>query len=91
LKLSGMANCSITTLVEFPGFLGVFGSAPIKNGVFFAFLGGVFAGGGTQGIRGWGRGVSENSGGFFWVSNFRLSTFIGFGCSGLDRCRWGFG
>jgi hypothetical protein len=46
LKSTGMANCSITTLVEFPGFFGVFGSTPIKKVVFFGFLGGVFAGGG---------------------------------------------
>jgi hypothetical protein len=46
LKSSGMANCSITSIVEFPGFLGVFGSIPIRMFVFFAFLGGVFAGGG---------------------------------------------
>jgi hypothetical protein len=47
-KSSGMANCSITTLVEFPGFLGVFGSTPIKKVVFFEFLGGIFAGGGCE-------------------------------------------
>jgi hypothetical protein len=47
-KSSGMANCSITSIVEFPGFLGGFGSTPIKKVVFFEFLGGVFAGGGWE-------------------------------------------
>jgi hypothetical protein len=41
-----MANCSITTIVESSGFLRVFVSIPIKKVVFFAFSGGVFAGGG---------------------------------------------
>jgi hypothetical protein len=35
-------------LFEFPGFIEVFVSTPIKMVVFFAFLGGVFAGGEEQ-------------------------------------------
>jgi hypothetical protein len=57
LKSSGMANCSITPIVDFSGFLEVYGSIPIKNVVFFAFLGGVFAGGGWGGFRVQGSGI----------------------------------
>jgi hypothetical protein len=71
-----MANCSQTSLVEFPGFLGVFDSIRIKKVVFFAFLGGVFAGGGWEQ---WSVASGQwpvATGGIFWVSNFHFSTFL---------------
>jgi hypothetical protein len=94
-KSSGMGNCSITTIVGFPGFLGGFGSRPINKVVFFEFLGGVFAGGGVSsgrwsvvsrdqrsGIRGEGLGEQQVD---FFATEMQISTkFI------LGLRSWGF-
>jgi hypothetical protein len=55
-KSSGMANCSITSIVEFSGFLGVFLFRERRGGVFSKVMGffrGLFCR--------WGLGVSEGS------------------------------
>jgi hypothetical protein len=56
-KSSGMANCSITSIVEFPEFLGVFLFLERRGGVFWEVMGffeGVFCR--------WGLGAREGSG-----------------------------